>query len=308
LASIGYRISKHFKATTMKSYFMLMFFLLLFTLHAQPSEPQDITFGKQLFEEGKLEEAKVYFTNLLDEDDEIAEAQYYLAFTFFRLGELDDAIDHCEEAVDLDPGNAEFHFRLGQLYGEDAKDASLFRLPFLAGDIKEQFELAIEIDPNHIGGNIGLAEFYFQAPGIAGGDIDKAIEQAKVVTKLEEKEGRFLLARIYTSEERFDEVEKEYNILEEKFGEEKDFFYFYNTYGYFLLSRNRIDEAIVKFQKQIEFAPDRSNPYDSLGDAFRRKGLLTESLSEYNKALELAPNNERIEKIISEISSEINSK
>ncbi|OGU57485.1 MAG: hypothetical protein A2V66_12405 [Ignavibacteria bacterium RBG_13_36_8] len=89
--------------------------------------------------------------------------------------------------------------------------------------------------------------------------------------------------------------------MESKFGTNPDFFAFFNDYGYFLLQQNRIDEAIDKFKKQVVLAPKNANAHDSLGEGYLNKGLLKESLAEYQKALELNPKSESAKNKIAEI-------
>jgi tetratricopeptide (TPR) repeat protein len=217
---------------------------------------------------------------------------------------LDEAITQGERAVELDDKNAEYHFDLGMMYAEDARDASIFRAPFIAGDIKEQFERTIELDPDHLQGRIGLAQFYLQAPGISGGDVEKALEQSQIVLKMNEKQGRLLLFQVYYQKDNFNKAEAELKIIDEKFGDDPEFYYFYNSYGYFLLTQERVDEAIEKFKKQVALAPEEANPYDSLGEAYRIKGMLAESLKEYQKAYSISPS-DRVEEIIEELNEEI---
>jgi len=51
-------------------------------------------------------------------------------------------------------------------------------------------------------------------------------------------------------------------------------------------------------------APEEANPYDSLGEAYRIKGMLAESLKEYNKAYSISPSG-RVKEIIEELNEEI---
>ena len=104
--------------------------------------------------------------------------------------------------------------------------------------------------------------------------------------------------------EDLNKAEAELKILEEKFGEDPEFYYFYNSYGYFLLTQDRVDEAIEKFKKQVSLAPEEANPYDSLGEAYRIKGMLDESLKEYKKAYSISPS-DRVKEIIEELKEEI---
>ena len=284
---------------------LLMFILILTTqIYTQSDMGKELENGINLFNQEKYDAAREIFETIVEDNDDIAEAHYYLAKCLFNLGDLDDAIEHGEKAVELDDKNAEYHFDLGMMYAEDARDASFFRAPFISGDIKEQFERTIELDPNHLNGRISLAQFYLRAPGIAGGDIDKALEQSQIVVTMDELQGRFLLSLVYIEKENFNKAEAEFKILEGKFGEDPEFYYIYNSYGYFLLNQGRVDEAIDKFKKQVSLAPEKVNPYDSLGEAYRVKGMLAESLKEYQKAYSISPS-ERVKEIIEELKEEI---
>ncbi|MBT8377702.1 MAG: tetratricopeptide repeat protein [Ignavibacteria bacterium] len=284
---------------------LLLILILILTTQIVPQS--SLENGINLFNQEKYSAAKEAFESILEKNDNNAEAHLYLAKCLFELGDLDEAIEHGEKAVELDDNNADFHFELGLLYAEDARDASIFRAPFVAGNIKEQFKRTIELDPDHLQGRIGLAEFYLQAPGIAGGDVDKALEHAKIVETMNEMQGGFLLARIYIEKESFSKAEGKLKNLESKYGEDSEFYYFYNIYGYFLINQNRVDEAIEKFKKQITLAPKEANPYDSLGEAYKIKGMLKQSLQQYQKAYSISPS-ERVEEIIEELKEEIDSK
>lgn len=285
---------------------ILLLFVLILTaqIYTQSNNSKELERGINLFNQEKYDEAKKTFEVILENNDKSAEAHYYLSKCLFNLGDLDEGIDHGEQAVELDDNNAEYHYNLGVMYAEDARDASIFRAPFIASDIKEQFQRTIELDPDNLNGRIGLAEFYLQAPGISGGDVNKALEQAKIVLKMDEMWGRFLLSRVYNEKENFKEAENQLRILEEKFGEDPEFYYFYNNYGYLLLNQGRVNEAIEKFKKQVSLAPQKANPHDSLGEAYRIKGMLTESLREYRIAYSISPS-EGVREIIEELKDEI---
>ena len=162
----------------MKNILFILVFILTIPIYSQNYDAKELESGIDLFNQDRYDAAKNTFEDILDNNDDIAEAHYYLSKCLFNLGDLDEAIDRGEKSVELDDKNTEYHYNLGVMYAEDAKDASIFRAPFIAGDIKEQFQKTIELDPDNIKGRIGLAQFYLQAPGISGGDVDKALEQA----------------------------------------------------------------------------------------------------------------------------------
>ncbi|MHB1686386.1 MAG: tetratricopeptide repeat protein [Ignavibacteriaceae bacterium] len=263
----------------------------------------DISTAKGLFNAKKYEESKAILQNIISKNKYQAEAHYLLSRVYYMENNTDKAEDLAEDAVKLDNNNAEFHYWLGVCYGKDAQNASIFRRPFLAGDTKDEFEKALRLNPDHIGARAGLAQYYLMAPGILGGDINKAIEQTNILLKLDEVQGRFLLARIYLKQNKPKDAENEFVVLEKKIGDSKKYFDFYNVYGYFLLNQGRVDEAIEKFRKQVQLAPDNANSHDSLGEALLKKGLLKESLAEYNKALQIDPNFQSSKEKVKEINA-----
>jgi tetratricopeptide (TPR) repeat protein len=73
-----------------------------------------------------------------------------------------------------------------------------------------------------------------------------------------------------------------------------------NNYGYQLMGQNRLDEAIKIFKLNIERHPESWNVYDSLGEALANKGDIKAAKENYEKAYEMAPENQkaRIEGIL----------
>jgi predicted alpha/beta superfamily hydrolase len=65
-----------------------------------------------------------------------------------------------------------------------------------------------------------------------------------------------------------------------------------NTYGYSLLDEKKMDEALIFLQKNVENYPDSYNVYDSYGEALMLNGRVEEATWNYEKSLELNPNNE----------------
>ncbi len=259
----------------------------------------------QLFESKNYEEAKTILKIIIDVDDQNAEAYYYLGRTYIALHDYEEAADNFEEAIELENNNADYNFWLGQAYSYEIVESSIFTQAFLAPKILDQFEKTIELDSNHIYGRVGLANFYLQAPGIAGGDIDKALIQGHKLLELDEQEGRIIIANVYLEKGLLDSADAQMNILEQKFGNDKTQANLYNTFGYYLLGQNRIDEAIEKFNKQIELIPDQANSYDSLGDAYRAAGRLEDAKTQYEKALSIDPNYEPSINNLEEIKEEL---
>ncbi len=64
-----------------------------------------------------------------------------------------------------------------------------------------------------------------------------------------------------------------------------------NMLGYQLLARDRIDEAIAIFELNVEAFPAAFNTYDSLGEACLLAGRTEAAIANYERSLELNPDN-----------------
>lgn len=65
-----------------------------------------------------------------------------------------------------------------------------------------------------------------------------------------------------------------------------------NTLGYAYLGENKIDEAIALFKLNIEAYPKAFNVYDSMGEAYQKKGNKEKAIANYQKSVELNPAND----------------
>jgi hypothetical protein len=65
-----------------------------------------------------------------------------------------------------------------------------------------------------------------------------------------------------------------------------------NRMGYTLLRDKKFDEAIAVFAMNVDFFPESSNTYDSLGEAYMESGQIQKAIENYEKALELNPESE----------------
>ena len=63
-----------------------------------------------------------------------------------------------------------------------------------------------------------------------------------------------------------------------------------NSFGYTLLGKNRVADAIEVFRLNAEAYPNSANVYDSLGDAYQAAGRKDEAIKSYEKALTIDPN------------------
>ena len=77
--------------------------------------------------------------------------------------------------------------------------------------------------------------------------------------------------------------------------------YLLNNKGYELLSQNHIDKAIEVFTMNTLSFPKSANAFDSLGEAFMTKGEKQPAIKNYEKSLELNPNNGNAKDMLQEL-------
>lgn len=65
-----------------------------------------------------------------------------------------------------------------------------------------------------------------------------------------------------------------------------------NSYGYVLMARGNLKEAISIFRANINLYPESSNCFDSLGEAYAKAGLNDNAIICYERAVALDPKNE----------------
>jgi tetratricopeptide (TPR) repeat protein len=124
-------------------------------------------------------------------------------------GDVDQAITQFEKAVAVKPANSDAHYYLGQAYARKAEKTGMFGGMSWAGKAKDEWLRAVELNPNSVDPRLRLIEFYIMAPGIAGGDEDKAMEQAAELKKRGGLDAHRGYARVYTMQKKFDLAVKE---------------------------------------------------------------------------------------------------
>lgn len=77
-----------------------------------------------------------------------------------------------------------------------------------------------------------------------------------------------------------------------------------NLYGYGLMGQGKVDSAIVIFRKNVKDHPKSWNTYDSLAEAYAKKGDKKEAVANYSKALAMVGDDtqkKRIEGVLAQL-------
>jgi len=133
---------------------------------------------------------------------------YYLARSYFRDGQLAQARKLLERNIARYPEDSESHFLLGSVKLTLVAEVNLFKKFGLARSALKSWQDAVALDAAHIEGQYALASFYTSAPGIIGGDLDKAREKVKQLGQLSEPYSLLVYASLNTRDKKFAEAEK----------------------------------------------------------------------------------------------------
>jgi tetratricopeptide (TPR) repeat protein len=240
-----------------------------------------------LFEKRQYAESAALLAGVVaaEPDNARAHAYYGLALVNSKR-DLDGGISHLERAASLDPGSSRFQVWLGSVYLAKAGQSGLLKAASLAGKGKAAFEKAVALDPTSVEARQALLQYYILAPGIAGGSVGKAREQAAAIGALDAHRGHLATARIAEHEEEWQAAEAAYR---EALKLQPDRGATFNSLGYLLLREKRHDEALVAFRRYVELSPGDANAHDSLGEGLLAAGKVVEAEASYRRAVEVDP-------------------
>jgi tetratricopeptide (TPR) repeat protein len=118
-------------------------------------------------------------------------------------GDYDGALDLAQKAVAIDPKNPDYHCLLSLIYGRQVLRAGILRKIGLVRRVRKEAETALKLKAGHVEAHLILIEFFRRAPGILGGDKDKARALAEEAARLDPVRG-YIAQAVFAHEERQD--------------------------------------------------------------------------------------------------------
>jgi len=216
---------------------------------------------EQLFRAGHIKRARPLIDAALRKNPNDSSALTYMARIKRVEGDLDSAEKLAQQAVKASPADAVAHFWLARVLVEKAQKASMFSALGLARLSRRELDEALRLDPNNVESNYFLAMYLFEAPGIAGGDKEKAKQQAQVVAKLDPGNGYLLQAEMAG-------VSKNPAVQPEYYQKAHDVapndYAVQTPWCNYLLSQKRFDEAEKCAQALVKLDPGRVSGYSML--------------------------------------------
>lgn len=197
-------------------------------------------------------------------------ANFLMACCYEAAGEYNRALALAEKAVAIEPKNADYHLLLAFICGRQAMRAGILRQIGLALRIRREAETALGLNPNHVEARIVLAEYFFRAPGIFGGDKNKARALAEEVVKLNPALGYLEQASLARRERKQDRMEDLYKkAVEANAQSYRALMALAGFYSYG--SQSNFDLAEKYAREAIKLDPGRSGAYGLLAQNSARQ-------------------------------------
>jgi len=122
--------------------------------------------------------------------------QFLLSQIQAAFGDRDSPLPLAEKAVALDGRVAKYHRQAAEVTGVLAQHAGLLPQILLARRFRHEIDIALKLDPRDVQALRDLMEFYLLAPGVAGGDKDRARAVAARIARVDEVEGELAQSRL----------------------------------------------------------------------------------------------------------------
>lgn len=147
---------------------------------------------------------------LLDSLPQSAEAHNLRCRVLLSVEQWNAAADECQQAINMDGQNSNYHLWLGRALGEKASRASFLNAYSLGKRVRTEFEEAVRLNPRNGEALADLGEFYYDAPGVVGGGIDKAEGIAARLDGMDATRAHELRARIAEQHKDYGTAEREF--------------------------------------------------------------------------------------------------
>jgi tetratricopeptide (TPR) repeat protein len=113
-----------------------------------------------------------------------------------RVIRIEEAVTQAKQCVATQPTYARCHLVVGKALGMKAMQGGMMSAMGYAGDIRDAFKKAVELDPRDLDARFSLLQFYIMAPGIVGGGTGKGETLATQTSAINAEAGKLMLAKL----------------------------------------------------------------------------------------------------------------
>jgi predicted Zn-dependent protease len=164
--------------------------LCLATLCRAAADPE------RLIIDGHWKQARAIVEERLRANPNDAEANYLASMIRAAFGDRESPMKLAEKAVSLNSSVSRYHRQVAEVIGVTAQQSNALQKLMLARRFRKEIDAALALDGRDLQALRDLLEYYLLAPGIVGGDKNKARETASRIAKLDAAAGFSAEARI----------------------------------------------------------------------------------------------------------------
>ena len=234
---------------------------------------------------GQADKAIALLAPLPSTGNGAAAAQNLLCRVRFMLQQWSQAGAECQQAVNLDGQNSDYHMWLGRVLGQQASHASFLSAYGIAKHSLSEMQTAVKLNPRNGQALSDLGDYYAQAPGIAGGGIDKAQAIASQLDKVDSARAHALRGDIALAQKNDTTAENEYRLAANVASEPADY---WTELAEFYRKHQRWSDLDAAIQNCVSAAAKNKNSgvglYDGAGvliAANRNPALAAQMLENY---------------------------
>ena len=233
-----------------KSFVLFLFMSIPYFLMAQTGIHQEAT---KLLDSGQFEKASSMLSQHLEKADTDQEARFLYGRSLIKLEKHEEAIVQLKSLRKSMEKRADFHFWYGQAYlGKLNASKNFFEKGIVASKVKEAFERSVALDPENLSARNSLAQYYLNAPGIAGGSTKKAKEQIDFIKSRDPRMGYYAMASYYFQKKEYQQAKEEYVKYLEIAEKKSEVLY---QIGFINQIEKDFDSAFQYFQRSVKEAP-----------------------------------------------------
>ena len=240
--------------------------------------------ASQKHQEGQLEEAQLLYQQLLQtqaastsSDTTFAEIQHLILTDLGNIlqkqGNLDEAIQYYQTAIELKPDFVQAHYNLANaLRQQENYEAAI-----------AAYQQTLKLKPN-----FAVAYFYL-------GNLLKILDKNEEAIVAYQAGLNFHpnVAAVYNNLGSIFKDKGQLSLAIENYKKalklKPDNAEVYNNIGNILKSQDQLEAAVQFYQKAIQLNPNLAQAYRNLGNAFRRQGKLGQAIEAYQCALKIEP-------------------
>lgn len=241
---------------------------LALTLRGQQTEAEN------LIAAGHWKKARAIVEARLRQSPEDPLSTFLLSQIRYAFGDDSTPRILAEKAVRLDSRVAKYHRQLAETLGVEARRANPVQLIFIARQFRRELDTAIALDPRDLQAQRDLLEYYLVAPGLAGGDMEKASATAEHIAQLDTAEGFLAQARVARAGKQASQVGL---FLHNAAAQQPPRYRAQVELADFVLSGSSADLAAAELAAKTMLAldPARAEPYTTLARIYVRRSDLS---------------------------------